>query len=59
MKKINVEFVEIVCEVVILMVVGFQFVVLKNSLLIDIYKIVREINLNGMILVNISLEVVF
>lgn len=39
------------------MAVGSQSAALKNSSLIDTYKIVREINPNGMILANISPEV--
>ncbi|EHU5358848.1 type 2 isopentenyl-diphosphate Delta-isomerase [Listeria monocytogenes] len=56
-KKINAELAEIAREVAIPMAVGSQSAALKNSSLIDTYKIVREINPNGMILANISPEV--
>ncbi|EAC4355553.1 type 2 isopentenyl-diphosphate Delta-isomerase [Listeria monocytogenes] len=56
-KKINAELAEIAREVTIPMAVGSQSAALKNSSLIDTYKIVREINPNGMILANISPEV--
>ncbi|ENI8958915.1 type 2 isopentenyl-diphosphate Delta-isomerase [Listeria monocytogenes] len=56
-KKINAELAEIASEVAIPMAVGSQSAALKNSSLIDTYKIVREINPNGMILANISPEV--
>ncbi|TYV08457.1 type 2 isopentenyl-diphosphate Delta-isomerase [Listeria monocytogenes] len=56
-KKINAELAEIALEVAIPMAVGSQSAALKNSSLIDTYKIVREINPNGMILANISPEV--
>ncbi|EAC9050973.1 type 2 isopentenyl-diphosphate Delta-isomerase [Listeria monocytogenes] len=57
-KKINADLAEIAREVAIPMAVGSQSAALKNSSLIDTYKIVREINPKGMILANISPEVV-
>ncbi|MBC1374243.1 type 2 isopentenyl-diphosphate Delta-isomerase [Listeria sp. FSL L7-0091] len=56
-KKINAELAEIAREVAIPMAVGSQSAALKNSSLIDTYKIVRETNPNGVILSNISPEV--